>query len=611
MKNLLYALSFLFLISSCDKPKALVDDIYSLAKSNQDDLRISVYATAHSVNKHFSTEAGRREAVSLMRANGITKIYIEVYRSGLEVSADLLKQIKEYFIENDFEVTGAIATVPGGNYGVRQESSLTWFNWQNKKTQDDMRQVMINTAPIFDTFIIDDFLSTGDISAESKKAKGEKNWSDYRRELMTTIATTVFIEPAKSVNPDIHMTIKYPQWYDRFHLFGYDVESGPKLFDQVWVGTETRGQYTQRYGFVQPYEGFVNYRWIASLAGNKIGGAWFDHGDCDELDFIEQAFQSVLAGANELVIFNYSSFINGHKGHHKLRVEFENLSKLAKTVKSSPVIGVSAYKPPHSDAGGDLYIMDYIGMLGIPLIPHSSYPENEPTLFLPTQAATDPAIVSKIKTSIEKGKRVIMTSGFLATVKDDGLLSEIAGISKPTIQPISAESIVLNGTVEILNRSLDLEANIEVKDASVILTAMVNNQPVPFLTSSNNGQLFVLNTHTFSNKDFEAVGEVLLSPRKLGLLDLPSNWIKTIREVFNSNLKFNLQAPSRVSIQSLENGDFVIHNYNKEDTTIILENNSLKSPIRDVFTKQKLTSKNNILQIQMKPRSRLWIKQGN
>ncbi|MCK5207895.1 MAG: hypothetical protein KAQ79_07740, partial [Cyclobacteriaceae bacterium] len=348
-------------------------------------------------------------------------------------------------------------------------------------------------------------------------AKGERSWSEYRRQLLTGLATSVFIEPARSVNPDINMIIKYPQWYDRFHMFGYDVETGPKLFDQVWVGTETRGQYTQRFGFVQPYEGFVNYSWISTLAGNKIGGAWFDHGDCDQLDFIEQAYQSVLAGANELVIFNYGSFVNGHQGHHLLRMDFEKLAALAKAVKSAPVHGIAAYKPPQSDAGGDLYIMDFIGMLGIPLVPVSSYPMEAQTIFLPRQAATDPNIVAKVLASHKLGTRIIMTTGFLASVNDQGQLADLAGIIKPEIQTISADRILVDGEEKVLERPLDMEADVIIDDADILLDAISGDFRNPFLTQNKDKQIYVLNSHTFSEADFEAVGEVLLCPRPLGL----------------------------------------------------------------------------------------------
>ncbi|RAJ12345.1 hypothetical protein [Arenibacter echinorum] len=604
ISGLMLALS----VSGFSQSSAEIDDNFQFAKQHQDDIKLSVYITAHSVERLLSTPEGRREATSLMMANGITKVYLEVYRGGLLVAPELLAEITTYFTQNGFEVVGGIATVPGGDIGVKQEGELGWFNWQNPKTQQDMKKVMLDAAPIFDTFIVDDFLCTGDISLESKVAKGDRSWSDYRRQLMTELASSIFIDPAKSVNPDIHMIIKYPQWYDRFHMFGYDVETGPKLFDEVWVGTETRGQYTQRFGFVQPYEGFVNYSWIKSMAGKKIGGAWFDHGDCDALDFVEQAYQSVLAGANELVIFNYGSFVNGHAGHHLLRMDFEKLARLAKTLKTSPIHGIAGYKPPHSDAGGDLYIMDFVGMFGIPLMPTAYYPENAATIFLPTQAAADPNIVGKVVASHKQGKRIIMTAGFLAKVDDKGKLSKLAGIPKPEVGVISAEKIILDGSETTLERQLDLEAPLEVKKAIALLEVKSGHGTIPFLTKSKDGQVYVLNSHTFSEADFKAVGEVLLCPRPLGLLDLPTSWANEIRAVFNEQLQIELNAPTRITMQPLENGDLILHNYNKEEVELQLSGLE-NSGLLDAFTGQKLDTASGTLK--MKPRSRLWLENNH
>ena len=603
---IIYGVLLLLSFNSCQESKPQIHDNFEFAKLHRDDLKLSVYMTAHTIDRLLSSEAGRREAISLMRASGITKVYIEVYRGGLVVSPELLALVKDYFVQNDFEVVGGIATVPGKDFGVKHEGELGWFNWQNPKTQEDLKQVILDAAPLFDTFIVDDFLCTGDTSLESKAAKGERSWSEYRRQLLTDLATSIFIDPAKSVNPDIHMIIKYPQWYDRFHMFGYDVETGPKLFDEVWVGTETRGQYTQRFGFVQPYEGFVNYRWISTLAGNKIGGAWFDHGDCDRLDFVEQAYQSVLAGANELVIFNYGSFVNGHQGHHLLRMDFERLAALAKAINSAPVQGIAAYKPPQSDAGGDLYIMDFIGMLGIPLVPVSSYPMEAQTIFLPTQAATDPNIVTKVLASHQKGIRIIMTAGFLASVDDQGKLADLAGIIKPEIQAISADRILVEGEVEALERPLDMEADVIIDDADILLDAISGDFRIPFLTQSKDKQIYVLNSHTFSEADFEAVGEVLLCPRPLGLLDLPQSWANSLRGVFNAKLDIELDAPTRVTMQPLENENIVLHNYNKHEIEIHLSGLQ-EGKWADLFQNLELIVDSGSTTIKMKPRSRIWL----
>jgi hypothetical protein len=579
---------FLFGICACNSPAPTVDDNYEFALQHIDDLRLSTYITAHTVDRTLSTEAGKREAISLLRANGITKVYLEVYRGGLVVDTNLLAELTKYFQENGFEVVGGIATVPGGDFGVKQEGQLGWFNWQNPKTQNDLKQVMLDVAPIFNTFIVDDFLCTGDTSLESKDAKGDKSWSAYRRQLLTELASTVFIEPAKSVNPDLHMIIKYPQWYDRFHMFGYDVESGPRLFDEVWVGTETRGQYTQRFGFVQPYEGFANYRWLSSLSKDKIGGAWFDHGDCDQVDFIEQAYQSVLAGASEL------------------GMDLEKLFRLAKAVKSSPVAGIPGYKPPHSDAGGDLYIMDFMGMLGIPLIPVSSYPDNAKTIFLPTQAASDPDIISKVGSSLEQGVRIIMTAGFLANIKDNGKLASQSGISMPIVEPQVADVVLVDVAETTLKQPLALEAMFEVSDAEIVLEAKVGEKIIPFMTKSSDAQIYVLNTHTFSEEDFEAVGEVLLCPRPLGLVELPKSWANTIREVFNSKMDISLDAPTRVTMQPLQNGQLVLHNYNQHEIELTI--GGLKDAAHlDLFTDEVIEVQSGEVHIKMPARSRIWL----
>ncbi len=515
---------FSIIYFSCADTAKEIDDVFNYAQKRKADLRLSSYITAHSVQNLLSTEEGRREALSLFRCNGITKAYVEVYRGGLTVEKKVLEEARDFFLKNNIDVVGGIATVPGKNFGVRQEAKLGWFNWQNQKTQDDLKEVMIMAAGVFDEFIIDDFFCSGDTSAESKAAKGDRSWSEYRMELLSDLATKLFIDPAREVNPNITMIIKYPQWYDRFHMFGYDVLRAPALFDKVWVGTESRGQYTQRYGFVQPYEGFVNFRWLASLSQGKISGAWFDHGDCDADDFIEQAYQSVLAGAKEIVIFHYGMLVKGHPGHHLVRTQFHQLADLAAAVAKNPVEGVTGYKPAHSDAGGDLYIMDFIGMFGVPLVPVSTYPAESKVIFLPTQAATDLDILSKIEQSLAKKATFIFTAGFLANAENGEKLAEMAGIKWPVkISPVTAKYIINDGKSEKIKHGLDLESKIGTTKAKVLLSAKAGSASYPFLTENNfNGtKIFTLNTHTFSQADFDRVGEVLLCPKPLGLLEVP------------------------------------------------------------------------------------------
>lgn len=614
MSVLLFILLFAFSCQSGENQKIekKPGDLFSYAETRTDDLQLGIYITAHAVKNLLSNEAGRREAISIFRCNGITRAYIEVYRSGLVIEQSLLEEVRDMFLQNDIAVTGGIATVPGDNFGVRQEGPLGWFNWQNPKTQEDLKAVMKMSAAVFDEFIVDDFLCTSDTSLESKSAKGDRSWSEYRRDLLTRLSTEIFIEPARSVNPGITMIIKYPQWYDRFHLFGYELAREPQLFDKVWVGTESRGQYTQRFGFVQPYEGFVNYRWIASIAGKKTGGAWFDHGDCDQNDFIEQAWQAVAAGAKEIVLFNYFDFVNGHRGHHLLRYQFEQLADLAKAVAAHPVTGVAGYKPVNSDAGGDLYLMDFIGMLGIPLVPVHRYPENAKVVFLPTQAAADEGIFPKVEKSLANGTTVIFTTGFLAAAKDGEKLAALAGVHYPVKpEPVSAAKIMVNNKTEPVKYGLDLESRISLAGGISLLHAVTPEGPVPLLIKSGNpdARIYTLNTHTFSQKDFDKVGEVLLCPKPPGLLEIPESWANTLREPFNSGLGIQLKAPTRIVIQPLGSSGWLLHNYSKKSAQMTLKTSAPgKTNLTDGFTGKRIDHENDILKLTLKPRSRTWIK---
>ncbi len=620
LRRSLLKLSFISLLFSmilnlsCTPQKETIDDQFTYAKTRSDDLQLSIYITAHAVKDLLSNETGRREALSIFRCNGITKAYVEVYRGGLVIEQSLLEQVKDFFLKNDIEVVGGIATVPGGSFGVKQEGQLGWFNWQHPKTQEDLKGVMRMAAGVFDEFVVDDFLCTSDTSLISKAAKGNRSWSQYRMDLLTQLSTEIFIEPAKEVNPDITMIIKYPQWYDRFHLFGYDVERIPALFDKVWVGTETRGQFTQRFGFVQPYDGFISYRWMSDMAGAKMGGAWFDHGDCDKNDFIEQAWQTVLAGAKEIVFFNYYDFVNGHASHHLIRTQFQQLADLAKYVADNPVVGIAAYKPQHSDAGGDLYLMDFIGTLGIPLVPHFQYPENAKVVFLPTQASKDIDILTKIEKSLANGATLVFTTGFLANATDGKQIAELAGVEYPfEVNPIKADGVINSGNYEVIIHGLDLEGTPILTTSESLLNAVSGSATIPFFIKSEhkNGTVFTINTHTFSQADFDAVGEVLLCPKPLGLIEIPTSWANILRNEIISELDFELYGPTRIVVQPMGNSVWMFHNYNqtKEDFVFVKSGLS-KAKLIDGFTGNTLEISGDTLKLSLQPRSRIWVKDG-
>lgn len=572
-------------------------------------LRFTTYCTVDTA-RNWLDPAPREAAVGLLRELDIDGVIVEVNRGGTALTEDEARTLKDYFAAAGFRVTGGIATVPGGNWGVPANEGLAWMNFQNPGTQADIEASVRAAARVFDAFVVDDFLLSGDTSPESVAVRGRRSWGQYRRDLMTSLSWRSIISPAKEENPDIKMILKFPQSYDRYHQFGYDTGRKPQLYDEVWVGTESRGQYTQRFGFTQPYEGFVNYRWITSLSRGKMGAAWFDFGDCDAFDFVEQAWQTVLAGANDIVLFSAAGIEERHPGLALLQQERAGLERLARAVDTEPVTGVSTYKPPNSDPGSDMYIMDFIGMLGVPVVPVSAYPADAEAIFVPAYGAHDPSIAEKIDGSLRNGKTVVVTTGLLADAADGGALAHLAGLaSVPAVNPIRTATVRVDGTVIEVPRGLDLGGTIKPESAEVLLEAVVDGAAVPFLTTHavGAGRLSVLNIHMFTQADFDAVNEVLLSPRNLGLLDVPAAWARTMRRVFGGGGEVLTQAPTRVTLQPLGSTGWVLQNYNTAPAEVTLSAASL-GRLTDGLTGALLLESGNELNYLIPPRSRVWVR---
>lgn len=380
-------------------------------------LKISVYATAGGIQQQLATAEGRQRAAEAMRRLEVSRIVLEGRRGDEYVAPETLRILRAQLTELGFETSGGIATVPGKTFGVRQQGPLGWLNWEAKATQEGVAEYFRTNAKVFEELVVDDFYCTMDTSPESEKARAGRDWGEYRRDLLTGLLEPMILRPARESRPGVRMVLKFPQWYDRFHFFGYDPVRMSTPFERIWVGTEVRNPKTQRMGFVQPTQGYMNYRWITSIAGGKVEAAWFDHIECTGQNFVDQAWQSVLAGARELVLFNLIDVIQGHPGHALFEKALPEMRATARRVQGKSLDGVAFYKPPNSDPGDDRFLMDYLGMIGIPVVPTSTYPARTRAVILGVQAAQDPALIEKVQAHLKSGARVAMTSSLMDRVK--------------------------------------------------------------------------------------------------------------------------------------------------------------------------------------------------
>lgn len=543
----------------------------TMAAGEPTSLRLSVYATAGDVLTHLATPEQRQQTLKKLAPLHVARLFLEGRRGDEYAPPAMLRTVRDFFATHGIECSGGIATVPGSRFGVRQKGDLGWLNWQNDKTQGDIAGFFAENAPMFDELIVDDFYCTADTSQESDQARGTRSWGEYRRDLLVSLIEPMIFQPARAANPDIRLILKYPQWYDRFHLFGYDPARMSPPFDQIWVGTEVRNPATRRMGFVQPTEGYMNFRWLTSVAGDKVTGAWFDHIECGAEHFVDQAFQSVLAGARELTLFHLGDLVAGHPGDALLAGKLPDLRALAAKVHGRRRAGVVFYKPPDSDADENLYLADYLGMIGLPLLPEARFPAEAKVVFLGVQAAADPTVLDQARRLLESGGTLILTPAFIRATGGAGAALAGVRVGEQSL-PAEATSFRLDGQTLPFATPLQIDGSLRCQDASVAVEVLAGDQTFPLLTDKpvQRGRVLVLNLRTFSEQDFRDAGEWLLAPKPLGLPVLPEALANNLRAAFLSPLNLRLEGPAGVGLY-LFGKDRCLYNFHTGAVTVRLD----------------------------------------
>jgi len=384
--------------------------LWELANENKGLLKIATLFTAQNVRDHLGTEEGIGKAIDWCKKTGVTHVFIETFRDRYTAERRTLERAKSSFEAEGFEVSGCVTTTQVGKIstGWKVISCYT-----NKGTQNQLQEIFEYTASIFDEIMIDDFLFTDCECDECREARGDRTWAGYRCELMVEMSRERILGPARTVNPDVKIIIKYPQWYDDFHNRGYEVSRETADYDRIWVGTETRDYDNQRWGGKVQYEAYYIMRWLGEIGGSKTGGGWFDPYGTTENTYVEQARQTVLADAKEMLLFCYGSLLRdtGPANVEKLRTEIPGLYKLAALVRDKPIRGILAPKPPNSDAYDEQYVFDFVGMLGLPLLPEAEIDAEVKAAFFAVHALKDAEFSRKLKKMLADKKPVLITDG--------------------------------------------------------------------------------------------------------------------------------------------------------------------------------------------------------
>ncbi|MBN2130015.1 MAG: hypothetical protein JW741_10990 [Sedimentisphaerales bacterium] len=423
------------LISSSVRSQPLWD----LANRNKDVLRIATLFTAQDVRDRLSSDEGIDSAIDWCRQTGVTHAFIESFRDGYTAQRQALEHARTRFRSASLDVSGCVTTTGVGKKSTGWESATCFTD---EPTQKHLQEIFEYAASIFDEIMIDDFLFTDCQCDACRQARGDMSWSAYRAKLMIDLSRDRILAPARAVNPNVKIILKYPQWYDDFHNRGYEVVEQTADYDRTWVGTETRDYADPRWGGKVQYEAYFIMRWLGEIGGPKCGGGWFDPYGTHEDTYVEQARQTVLADAKEMLLFCYGSLLRdtGPANVARLRTEIPGLFELAKLVRNKPLRGIAAPKPPDSDALGESYVYDFVGMMGLPLVPTATIDTNAKAAFLPAHALKDPLLYGKLGALLDAGAPVLVTDDLakrlktFATDNDNLLVLKVTGNPKGLLE---------------------------------------------------------------------------------------------------------------------------------------------------------------------------------
>jgi hypothetical protein len=409
--------------------------LWDLARSKQQIHRFSTLITSQQVRDLLSKDEGIAAAIDWCRRTAVTKVYIEAFRDGYQAKRDALAHAKERFLAAGFEVSGCVTTTAVGKRSTGWQGICCYTD---QPTQQRLQEIFEYTAGLFDEIMIDDFWFTDCTCPECDAARRAKTvtigqqkypvagdtWEDYRCELMVRLSRDRVLGAAKRVNPQARLIVKYPQWYDQFHERGYEVVRESQDFDLIWVGTETRDYNDRRWGGTPQYEAYFIMRWLGGIGGPKCGGGWYDPYGTTEQTYVEQARQTVLAGARQSLLFCYGSLLGGTgpKNVEALRASIPELLAVAEEVGRRKIVGVAAYKPPNSHPEKEPRVFDFVGMMGLPLVPCHEFPSDAQAAFFSVHALKDPDLAKKLSALIAAGG-----TGVSPVLITDGLAKQLTG----------------------------------------------------------------------------------------------------------------------------------------------------------------------------------------
>ncbi|NLP35194.1 MAG: permease [Clostridiales bacterium] len=523
----------------------------------------------------------------------VGKVYLETYRHGTTIEREQMERVIAFFRERGIETAGGITT-DGPDDG---EGGFNPLCYTSQTTRMKMREVIEFTASLFDEIILDDFYFTNCRCASCIESKGNRSWSRFRLDLMREISEDIIVNPAKKINPNVKMVIKYPNWYEHYQDAGYNLEDQPKIFDALYTGTETRNpMYTQQH--LPKYLSYFNMRYMENVAPGRNGGGWYDPYECSYnlTSYAEQAYLTLFAKAKEAMMFSLGSLLNSE---FSLCIPingqiFDDMD--AYLGKLGTPVGTACYLPYHSH--GEDYLHNYVGMLGIPLEPYPDYPKDANSIFLTESAAMDADILNKITDSLRNGADVVVTSGFVKEATKLGFQQELCNVTytdrKAIVDSFAYSNdggICFGGREESAKAIVIPQLEFKTNDTWEIIAGLGEDNSFPLLlkTQYSKGRLYILTIPD----DF---GDLYHLPRKILL---------PIRQIFFKNSPIHFDSFAKVGLFLYDNDCFALHSFQPwyDEVKITLKNGytAIKDLINETTIKADKENDTMVVRLRLAP----------
>ncbi|NQU88496.1 MAG: hypothetical protein HQ541_22340 [Mariniphaga sp.] len=564
------------------------------------NFKVAVYCRAYEVEKMNDLESLTALWDELSKQAHVDKIYLETHRDLLIVEEETLKTAIKFFKDRGVEVGGGIT------YTIDESNNFQTFCYSNPEDRKKVQEIAEHTAKFFDEFILDDFFFTSCKCDLCIDAKGDKSWTDYRLELMQEAAINLVIKPAKAVNPNTEVVIKYPNWYEHFQGLGFNLEEEPAIFDGLYTGTETRNRSGNQH--LQQYLSYNIIRYFENLKPGENRGGWVDTGGGTPYDrYAEQLWLTLFAKAPEITLFDIRQMQGNLNPRGKApwnapenSFDFDEMMKPVKLEDGSEFtptkmiraagysfevidkvlgelgnpIGIKSYKPYHSV--GEDFLQNYIGMIGIPMDMVPEFPEDEEMVFLTETASFDPQIVDKIRKQLRRGKQVVVTSGFYKAMQDKGI-EDIVELRvtdrKASVKEFSAGFRGGRGAPmekEIIIPQIHYLTN----DSWEVVSALddTNGWPILHRADYSTGQFMVLT----------------IPDNFVDLYILPENVLNRLRQNIAGSLPISLEGPSEVSLMVYDNNSCVVESFLDEEVAVRVMLKEEAKEITNIETGEKI-----------------------